>query len=151
MGLDAFKAPVVDGEALGGGGTMGYLDSSVFLILFILGGRWLEGVSKIRTGDAIAKLGDMKVSEGILIVGREGGKEEPGSQEKLGLPEGHASKEDNKDSSGKPSPTLVANQEGLLPKKIALIIPEAPKPSSYVHNSCLISLPWDQDRFCRLP
>lgn len=51
------------------GGTMGYFDSSVFLMLFILAGRWLEGVSKRRTGDAVEALGKMKAVTGLLYSG----------------------------------------------------------------------------------
>lgn len=46
---------------------MSYFDSSVFLILFILAGRWLEGVSKRRTGEQVEKLGKMKPVVGILF------------------------------------------------------------------------------------
>ncbi|KAF8501273.1 hypothetical protein JB92DRAFT_2794788, partial [Gautieria morchelliformis] len=48
------------------GGQMGWFDSSVFLILFILAGRYLESVSKQRTGDAIATLSSTKPSTGLL-------------------------------------------------------------------------------------
>lgn len=51
------------------GGTMGYFDSSVFLVLFIMAGRYLEGLSRRRTGDAIEALGSMKTATGILVVG----------------------------------------------------------------------------------
>ncbi|KAL8284089.1 hypothetical protein RQP46_004838 [Phenoliferia psychrophenolica] len=39
----------------------------VFLVLFILAGRWLEGLSRRRTGDAVEALGRMKASTGILF------------------------------------------------------------------------------------
>ncbi|KAF8583040.1 heavy metal translocatin [Ramaria rubella] len=48
------------------GGEMGWFDSSVFLVLFILAGRYLESVSKQRTGDAIATLSSTKPSAGLL-------------------------------------------------------------------------------------
>ncbi|KAK4699686.1 hypothetical protein P7C70_g6571, partial [Phenoliferia sp. Uapishka_3] len=57
------------GEGMKRGGEMGYFDSSVFLVLFILAGRWLEGVSRRRTGDAVEELGSMKAAEGILYNG----------------------------------------------------------------------------------
>lgn len=62
MILDGTTQPI-DGM----GGDMSYFDSSVFLILFILAGRWLEGVSKRRTGEQVEKLGKMKPVVGILF------------------------------------------------------------------------------------
>ena len=51
------------------GGTMSYFNASVFLVLFILAGRYLEGLSRRRTGDAVAALGSMKTLTGILYHG----------------------------------------------------------------------------------
>ncbi|KAF8583042.1 heavy metal translocatin [Ramaria rubella] len=48
------------------GGAMGWFDSSIFLMLFILAGRYLESISKQRTGDAIATLSSTKPSTGLL-------------------------------------------------------------------------------------
>lgn len=59
------RTPAVEG---GTGGEMGYFDSSVFLMGFILLGRYLEAVSKKRTGDAVEALGSMKPLEGILYT-----------------------------------------------------------------------------------
>lgn len=50
----------------GGSDSMGYFDSSVFLILFILAGRWLEGISRRRTSEEVDKLGKMTPAFGIL-------------------------------------------------------------------------------------
>lgn len=49
-------------------GEMGYFDSSVFLVLFILAGRALEAVSRRKTGEAVEKLGKMKSYSGILVT-----------------------------------------------------------------------------------
>lgn len=65
MVLD-IRTPTMEGEM---GGRMGYFDSSVFLMMFILLGRYLESVSKKRTGDAVEALGLMKPVKGILYAG----------------------------------------------------------------------------------
>ncbi|GAA96235.1 uncharacterized protein L969DRAFT_100732, partial [Mixia osmundae IAM 14324] len=51
---------------------MGYFDTSVFLMLFILAGRYLESASKHRTGDALAELGQLKPLKGYLYDGQTG-------------------------------------------------------------------------------
>ncbi|SCV73577.1 BQ2448_7503 [Microbotryum intermedium] len=48
---------------------MGYFDSSIFLMMFILLGRYLEGISRQRTGDAIDELAKMKAATGLLYMG----------------------------------------------------------------------------------
>jgi len=50
-----------------GSGEMAYFDTSVFLITFILAGRYLESVSKARTGDAILELGKLRPKKGLLF------------------------------------------------------------------------------------
>lgn len=63
----AYMALDISQPAMNGmGGDMGYFDSSVFLMLFILAGRWLEGVGRRKTGEAVEKLGQMKSPTGIL-------------------------------------------------------------------------------------
>jgi len=46
-----------------------YFDSVVFLTLFLLLGRWIESVSKARTGDAVEGLVKLKPSTAILVEG----------------------------------------------------------------------------------
>lgn len=48
--------------------TTSYFDTVVFLTLFILAGRSLEAYSKAKTGDAVALLGKLRPSEGLLVV-----------------------------------------------------------------------------------
>ncbi|KAI1911122.1 hypothetical protein LOZ12_004518 [Ophidiomyces ophidiicola] len=50
------------------GHTSTYFDTVVFLTLFILAGRVLEGYSKAKTGDAVAMLGNLRPSEALLVV-----------------------------------------------------------------------------------
>lgn len=50
------------------GHTSTYFDTVVFLTLFILSGRALEGYSKAKTGDAVAMLGKLRPSEALLVV-----------------------------------------------------------------------------------
>ncbi|EEP82392.1 conserved hypothetical protein [Uncinocarpus reesii 1704] len=50
------------------GHTSTYFDTVVFLTLFILAGRALEGYSKAKTGDAVAMLGKLRPSEALLVV-----------------------------------------------------------------------------------
>ncbi|KAK2738391.1 hypothetical protein FQN57_007068 [Myotisia sp. PD_48] len=52
----------------GGGHTMTYFDTVVFLTLFILAGRALESYSKAKTGDAVASLGKLRPSEALLVI-----------------------------------------------------------------------------------
>ncbi|KDE07763.1 hypothetical protein MVLG_02033 [Microbotryum lychnidis-dioicae p1A1 Lamole] len=56
-------------ETMGASMEMGYFDSSIFLMMFILLGRYLEGISRQRTGDAIDALANMKASTGLLYTG----------------------------------------------------------------------------------
>ncbi|SCZ95076.1 BZ3500_MvSof-1268-A1-R1_Chr11-3g03586 [Microbotryum saponariae] len=56
-------------ETMGASMEMGYFDSSIFLMMFILLGRYLEGISRQRTGDAIDGLANMKASTGLLYSG----------------------------------------------------------------------------------
>jgi len=48
--------------------AMTFFDASVFLITFILLGRLLESWSKRRTGDAVAALGALRPSRGLLLL-----------------------------------------------------------------------------------
>ena len=75
MALDA-ATPATASTSMGTSGGTTYFDTSVFLFLFILLGRWLEGISRQRTGDAIEALGKMKVSTGILYDAGESTSEE---------------------------------------------------------------------------
>ncbi|EFW20667.1 heavy metal translocating P-type ATPase [Coccidioides posadasii str. Silveira] len=50
------------------GHTSSYFDTVVFLTLFILAGRALEGYSKAKTGDAVSMLGKLRPSEALLVV-----------------------------------------------------------------------------------
>ncbi|KAM0748125.1 heavy metal translocatin [Meredithblackwellia eburnea MCA 4105] len=73
MARDVRTHPI-EGEGMGG--QMSYFDSSVFLMMFILGGRWLEGMSRRKTGEAIEELAKMKVEKGLLWVGGDIGDKE---------------------------------------------------------------------------
>lgn len=48
------------------GGTMSYFDTSVFLMFFILAGRYLEAKAKSKTSEAITELGKIRPTTGIL-------------------------------------------------------------------------------------
>lgn len=48
------------------GGTPTYFDTSVFLMFFILAGRYLDVTAKTKTGEAITELGQLRPTSGIL-------------------------------------------------------------------------------------
>ncbi|KAJ7700064.1 hypothetical protein B0H17DRAFT_1253904 [Mycena rosella] len=50
------------------GDTTTYFDSVVFLTMFLLAGRYLEGYSKARTSDAITSLAGLRSVEAQLVV-----------------------------------------------------------------------------------
>jgi Cu+-exporting ATPase len=66
MGLDISISPTSDGHDAEAG-TDSFFDSSVFLMLFILAGRYLESLSKGHTGDAVTDLVKMKPVTGFLV------------------------------------------------------------------------------------
>lgn len=45
-----------------------FFDTSSMLIIFILLGKYLEALAKLRTSDAIAKLMGLKVSTATLVL-----------------------------------------------------------------------------------
>ncbi|KAG8961148.1 hypothetical protein FRC03_005704 [Tulasnella sp. 419] len=62
--------------------VMTYFDSSVFLIFFILMGRALEGRARVKTGDAIAMLSELKPENALLVI-REDEKQSDSDSETL--------------------------------------------------------------------
>jgi heavy metal translocating P-type ATPase len=67
-----------------------YMDTVVFLTLFILAGRALEAYSKAKTGDAVAMLGKLRPSEAFLAVGHStDGQEDPSTREIQKIPVDH--------------------------------------------------------------
>jgi P-type Cu+ transporter len=64
MAIDVSVPPSV-GDS--NGDTQTFFDSSVFVMLFILAGRYLESLSKGRTGDAVTSLVKMKPVTGFLV------------------------------------------------------------------------------------
>ncbi|KAL7275573.1 hypothetical protein RUND412_001470 [Rhizina undulata] len=48
--------------------TTTYFDSTVFLTMFLLMGKCLEGYSKTKTADAISMLGKLRPTEAVLVV-----------------------------------------------------------------------------------
>lgn len=47
---------------------MPYFDSVIFLTMFLLAGRMIEAYSKAKTGEAVAKLGDLRPKEALLVT-----------------------------------------------------------------------------------
>jgi len=58
-----------------------YFEISVFLICFVLLGRWLENVAKGRTSSAITKLLSLKGSSAVVVTLDEAGDEPLSEQE----------------------------------------------------------------------
>lgn len=51
-----------------------YMDSVIFLTVFLLAGRLIEAYSKAKTGEAVSKLGSLRPNEALLVIS--GGKGE---------------------------------------------------------------------------
>ncbi|KAJ6613478.1 heavy metal translocatin [Mycena sp. CBHHK59/15] len=62
LALSARQPPQMKGD------TTTYFDSVVFLTMFLLAGRYLEGYSKARTADAITALANLRPVEARLVV-----------------------------------------------------------------------------------
>ncbi|KAJ7180049.1 E1-E2 ATPase-domain-containing protein [Mycena crocata] len=62
LGLSARQEPQMMGD------TSTYFDSVVFLTMFLLAGRYLEGYSKARTSDAITALASLRPVEAQVVV-----------------------------------------------------------------------------------
>lgn len=69
--LSSFAYMVLD-ITTPGMSEMAYFDTSVFLITFILAGRYLESLSKQKTGDALLELGKLRPKKGLLYDEKEG-------------------------------------------------------------------------------
>ena len=54
------------------GSNSTYFDSVVFLIFFILVGRYLEAYSKAKTGNAVGLLGNLRPQKAVLVTSSEG-------------------------------------------------------------------------------
>lgn len=67
MILDITASPMMSNST---GGMSGYFDSSVFLMLFILAGRYVEGISRRKTSEEVEKLGKGKAVRGLLYKGK---------------------------------------------------------------------------------
>lgn len=119
MILDVVTPVMEDGR----GGMMSYFDSSVFLIMFILAGRWLEGVSKRRTGEEVEKLGKMKPVVGILFSGAptDEGEVEDGKDDQQDDPDAGAKLATS--STLASLPTLAASPSSSTPIPRTSIIP----------------------------
>ncbi|KAK7696937.1 hypothetical protein SLS64_014066 [Diaporthe eres] len=50
-----------------------YMDSVIFLAVFLLAGRMIEAYSKAKTGEAVSKLGSLRPNEALLVVSNEKG------------------------------------------------------------------------------
>ncbi|KIJ47543.1 hypothetical protein M422DRAFT_226325 [Sphaerobolus stellatus SS14] len=72
MILDIRTAPIVGMM----GGDMGWFDSTVFLMFFILSGRYIECLTKHRTSSAISALSSTLPSTGLLVSTEDGRPEE---------------------------------------------------------------------------
>ncbi|EPQ59221.1 heavy metal translocatin [Gloeophyllum trabeum ATCC 11539] len=64
LGLAAAQSPSPTGD----GDTTTYLDSVVFLTMFLLAGRFMEAHSKTRTADAVTALGKLRPAEALLLM-----------------------------------------------------------------------------------
>ncbi|KAF4981312.1 hypothetical protein FZEAL_2845 [Fusarium zealandicum] len=64
-----------------GSGAEMYFDSVVFLTLFLLAGRLIEGYSKSKTGDAVEMLGRLRPSTALLLE-----KDKAGAQSTVTVP-----------------------------------------------------------------
>ncbi|KIJ47550.1 hypothetical protein M422DRAFT_163902, partial [Sphaerobolus stellatus SS14] len=72
MILDIRTAPIAGMM----GGDMGWFDSTVFLMFFILSGRYIECLTKHRTSSAISALSSTLPSTGLLVSTEDGRPEE---------------------------------------------------------------------------
>lgn len=50
-----------------------YMDSVIFLSVFLLAGRMIEAYSKAKTGEAVSKLGSLRPNEALLVISDEKG------------------------------------------------------------------------------
>lgn len=50
-------------------GSTTYLDSAVFLTIFLLIGRLMEAYSKVKTGEAVTMLGKLRRKDTLLDLG----------------------------------------------------------------------------------